>query len=185
MQTRKFFIGFIAACTLLFAACEKDNEEQATPQAKANELIIDGTTYHMNGGFMPINADMGVYVAGSEEKDDYGEPLVSMVDFHIYREFMLNKTIDLTQVFPEWPGYFMIFTGAVNWQFKSYQVNDETYIGGTIEGEQYNNTPAFKSGTLKISLSGNVMTITVFGETMNGHTIDMKLVCNEAGWTSK
>ena len=183
---KKIILCALAATTLLFAACnkEKDNESNnnnVVAEAADNELIIDGTIYHMEGGFGAMNNSMGIYEAASKEKNAAEEPLLVLEGFHIYHE-IANQDIDLTQIFDHWPGYNFMLLGEKEWIFGSHVVNEERYIGGHIEGDTYDNTPAFKYGTLRADVSNGTMTLTVKGETKNGHKINMKLVSPNCGW---
>ena len=165
---------FVAAATMLFAACGKEK-----PVAGDNELVYDGNVYKMEAIFGPINSSMGLMDIHSVDKNANGNYLISTPEemFHIHRH-LVGQEIDLTKVYS--PGYHFVLVGAVNWEIGS----EESYIGGTIEGTQYDNTTAFKTGTMKLTIEGSNMVFTLNGETKNGHEMDLRIVTPTNGWTN-
>lgn len=166
---------FVAAAAMLFASCGKDENVVAGD----NELVYDGTTYKMEAIFGPINGSMGLMDIHSVDKNANGNYLVSTPEemFHIYRH-LVGDEINLAQVYSQ--GYHFVLQGAVNWDIYS----EESSIGGTIEGTEYSNTSAFKSGTMKLSIEGSNMVFVLNGETKNGHKMSLRIVTPTNGWTN-
>ena len=167
---------FVAAATMLFASCGKDD-----PVAGDNELVYDGKVYKMEAFFGPMNGSMGLMDIHSVDKDANGVYLIRTPEemFHIYRD-LVGQEINLTQVYSELPGYHLVLVGAVNWEING----GEESIGGVIEGTEYNNTPAVKSGTMKISIEGSNMVFALNAESKNGHKMDLRIVTPANGWTN-
>ena len=174
MKTNRI-VMLVAAAALLFAACGKDENVVAGD----NELVYDGATYKMEAIFGPINGSMGLMDIHSVDKNANGNYLVSTSEemFHIYRH-LVGDEINLAQVYSQ--GYHFVLQGAVNWDIYS----EESSIGGTIEGTEYSNTSAFKSGTMKLSIEGSNMVFVLNGETKNGHKMSLRIVTPTNGWTN-
>lgn len=167
---------FVAAAAMMFASCTKDD-----PVAGDNELVYDGIVYKMEAVFGPMNGSMGLMDIHSVEKSSNGTYLISTPEemFHIYRD-LVGQEIDLTKVYIVLPAYHFVLVGAVNWETSG----DENSVGGTIEGTEYNNTPAVKSGKMKISIEGSNMVFTLNAESKNGHKMDLRIVTPANGWTN-
>lgn len=191
MKAKTFFCA-LAATMMLFAACGKDDEETNSANNSNsqqvniadNTLVYDGVTYQLEAQFAYPNNSMGWLMIQSVEKDVNEEPIIRMPhdEIHLY-SYLVGQTIDLTQIFREWPGYEFALEGAVNWMFGSYEVNDETYIGGTIEGTDYDNVTPFKSGsTMKITVENDTFTLVINAESKNGHQLNLRVVTSANGW---
>ena len=167
----------LAAVAMLFTACGKDKDQ---PLAD-NTLVYDGVTYQMESYFDAFNQDMGLFFSYSTQKDENGEPLITFDGYHVFRVF-LGQEFDLTKKTSNEDSYTeLYFNGLFN--VDVYVGYD--YIGGNLEEEQYESASPFKSGTVKATLSGDILTVEMEGETKNGHTINMKLSAqnNGYGWT--
>ena len=173
MKTKLLIV--LAAAAMLFTACGKDNDQ---PLAD-NTIVYDGTTYQMESLFDAFNPDMGLFFSFSTLENENGEPVITFDGFHVFRE-LLGQEFDLTKKTSNEDSYAeFYFYGIFN--VGVYVGHD--YIGGDLEEVSYENESPFKSGTIKATLSDNVLTVEMKGETKNGHTINMKLSAPNSGYS--
>ena len=174
---------FVAAFALTSCSDDDDDDNSGGGSGVAadNTLVYDGKTYKLETQFAYPNNAMGWVMIQSVEKDANGEPIIrtseELHDIHVYAQ-MVGLELDLTKPYDDWPGYSFGLEGKVNFLFYA---NYES-MGGTIEGQEYNGTSAFKNGKMKVSLEGNNFVWVINGETKNGHKISLRVNTSANGW---
>ena len=155
---------FVAAATMLFAACGKD-EDGSTPSNLANnQLSYDGTTYDM---ICSVFTDGSTYVQfyGNGTTADFG--LEGM-----FNDASFNKTVNVAVHNPNQHYYVTAF--SQNLFSFSYDNWDEGIHGG-IGDQRYENESIFSEGTMTNTLDENGFSLSLNGTLKNGKKIAFKI----------
>ena len=166
---------FVAAATMLFAACGKDDVEKLAD----NTLIYDGTTYHLDQSQMEINyfhPGLTLVTAMSVEQQD-GSPVITVDHFHIVADDW-NKTRDLANLKDE-ESYELSFSGTVINLTAFGNINQgRLFCGGQLNGTEYEDSPVVTEGTLRVegNNDGTPITVLLDCKLINGKELKMKLV---------
>jgi hypothetical protein len=169
---------FVAAATMLFAACGKDKVEDLAD----NTLVYDGTVYHLDQSQMFIDrfhAGLTLVTAMSVEQQD-GNAVITVDHFHIAGDDW-NKTRDLANL-NEGEAYELAFIGTVlTCSAFGHRNNGSTYCGGQLNGTEYEDTPVVTEGTLRVegNNDGTPITVLLDCKLINGKELKMKLVTPE------
>lgn len=193
MKTIRFIMVFVAAAAMMFASCGKEDNNgdsnsgaagNNTPTVVAdNTLVYDGVTYQMEAEFAYVNNAMGFLTVHSVDTNADGEYRIRMPqgEIHLYA-YLVGQEVDLTQLFHEWPGYQFALEGLVNWQLYAGDDGQKAMIGGSVEGDSYEDTPAVKHGTMKITIENGNFIFVLNAESKNNHTLALRIVTSANGW---
>ena len=163
---------FVAAATMLFAACGKD-DDKSTPTAADNQLVYNGKVYQAEvaeGNVNSNNAQLGF----SGEKDG----IYFMVDCHI--QDVANRTYDLTQEDADHVLHFHIVVEGPAVQSQE-DIFDLQYQNGPhfwyfLNGDNVSNASAFTSGTAETTLTDTSLILNVSGTLVNGKSLAFRVV---------
>ena len=164
---------FVAAA-MLFAACGKDDAE-----LDDNTLVYGGVTYQMDQSQAVVDYyhnELTLLTVPSVEKEG-DEAKITFERFHLRPESW-NKTIDLVNM-KEDDFYELAFTGTVlNMLAFGQKTVGEQYFSGVIDGQQYENTTVFESGSLTVkgNNDGTPITVILDSRLKNGKELRMKVV---------
>lgn len=182
MKATKLFFTFVAAATMMFAACGKDdNENDGGSQLNipANTLVYDGVTYTFDNVYVDyMYSGLTGMEAYTNDTLDNGEPMLRLHGIHITPN-VWNRDFDLADL-SQWPDEVsvnLVFEGVLNMAYTSF-VNGDRGVSGRLDGEYYEEESIFTSGTYRVSGNndGTPITVTVDGVLRNGKTLQMKLV---------
>lgn len=183
MKKRLLFCFVALATTLMFAACEKDDDTPAEPTLADNTLVYDGVTYQMTPMLEIYNNQLTMLNAFSKDTSLNGEPKITLDHFHILsnEEFnMWNSTTNLAN--PTGNSHYEIaFMGEV---LTMMGRGDATSAQGMIDDVPYQNQSVFTSGTLKVTGendgSGKVL-VELDCVLKNGKALKMKIRSTHVG----
>lgn len=178
-----FSILMVAFAMTAMVACDKDNESDATEMNIAdNTLVYDGVTYT----FSVVDVDyrhneMTLVSAMTGDTLDNGEPVLMLHHMHITPN-VWNRDFNLVDQ-SQWPNdevaVDLILYGSFELAFEGgVDYNGNKYMGGRLDGVEYEGESIFTSGTYRVSGNndGTPITITVNGKLRNGKTLQMKIV---------
>lgn len=168
----KHLMLFVAAATMLFAACSKD--EDTTAAAGDNQMIYNGKTYQ------------GETVSGSIENANVSLSLQSFAEAFIFEinsnidNLTSSHTYDLTMADPNNPLFFHIFLQSEDLDNENkifdFQYQNAPHLWYFLDGDNVSGSSAFTSGTAVATLDGNNITLTVNGTLVNGKPLSFRIV---------
>ncbi len=163
---------FVAAATMLFAACSKD-EDKSTPKIGDNQLVYNGTTYQANGAEGNIDAN-NVQMGFSGVKDGVN----FFVDCHVQN--VSNRVYDLTKEDAEHMIYFHVVVEGPAAQSQEdifdLQYQNSPHLWYFLNGDNVSGSSAFKNGTAETSLTDSTITLNVSGTFVNGKALGFRVV---------
>lgn len=190
MKTTKFLMMFIAVA-MLFTACKKDkpqpdngnngnNETPAVTEAAENTLVFNGKVYQLNCGYSIDVSQNRSYAGGhTVETDANGESLYEIMSD--VEDFCLNRTFDLTTEYEDATYYFVMRTPDYSEEYS--QGNTEGYgVNGIINGEYYEDSSIFSSGTLTISRTETDFTYKLTGKLKTGQNLSFHIHVPASEW---
>lgn len=164
---------FVAAATMLFAACSKDQNENPVT-AGDNQMIYDGKTYQ--GERVESNVD-GSNVSLSCAS--FGEAFIFEINCNI-ENLTSSCTYDLTQEDPDHGIYFHIFLQSDDLQSEDrifdFQYQNAPNLWYFLNGDNVSGTSAFTSGTAVATVNADKITFEVSGTLVNGKYLSFRLV---------
>lgn len=170
---------FVAAATMMFVSCGKDDEKSSDLNLADNTLVYDGVTYTFDHVMVDYYHDaLTLVVAETADTLEDGSPRLKLDGIHVSPNAW-NYNFNLADL-SQWPDEVMVnlvFTGVLDLSYTSY-VNGHRGVSGRLDGEYYEDESIFTSGTYRVSGNndGTPVTITVDGTLKNGKTMQMKLV---------
>ena len=158
MKATKLFFTFVAAATMMFAACGKDDENNNTPtEAAANTLVLNGKVYQLSSHYQ---MGVGRTYAGAEtvDLDANGDPLYTII------ADVEDVTLNQTYTYPDIPGGGELFWGIhdASWDFQ---------IGA----------PELTEGTITISRTDDLFVYKVNGS-RDGLTVSFNISVPASEW---
>lgn len=179
-------ILMVAFAMMAMTACEKDNNDtddsgnNNTPtEAAANTAVIDGRTYHLNCRYSVEQSGRGYLDAESVEQQDSVSILNIRGDVK-----EKNRTYDLTQ-YIEGADYafgVMESNGANSCSFQQdNHVDGEPHFYGVINEQEYGDG-AFRSGTLTVSCTDDLLTYKLSGVLKNGKSVSFHASIPASEW---
>lgn len=179
MKKRLLFCFVALATTLMFAACEKDDDTAAEPTLADNTLVYNGVTYQMTPFLEIYNSQLTMLNAFSTDTSLNGQPKITFDHFHIHSDDW-NTTTNLVN--PTGDRFYEIaFDGEV---LTMMGRGDANFAEGMIDGVPYENQSIFTSGTLKVTGendgSGKVL-VELDCVLKNGKALKMKIRTTHVG----
>ena len=180
MKTRLIIV--LAAVAMLFTACNREKTYK-------NEITWNGETRTLNGSVQRWPDRTEYYISGwtdLEDENDHPE-----YDFNCeILEKDLNKTFDLAA------GNTSDQNGYCIWANKFYSPENHWFTNkycelwgdaweGHINGEPYDNTSIFKSGTMTITLEDDALILSLDGVLKNGDTFTVDLYVPEEEFVNR
>lgn len=181
---------FVAAAAMMFAACDKDDENGNTnggtngggsqTALADNTLVYDGVTYtfdYIMVGY--CHDELTLITAETADTLEDGTPRLMLDGIHITPEAW-NRDFNLADI-SQWPVEYvminLVFTGVLDISYTSF-VNGDRGVSGRLDGEYYESESIFTSGTYRVSGNndGTPITVTANGTLRNGKTLQLKLV---------
>ncbi len=166
MKITKLMLCFVAASTMLFAACGDEKEEIVVGD---NELMYDGTLYNMSGSAIYSTTPQGLFVEFQFEGEGNAFHLAGIMG-----EGSVNQSYDLA-VHADGVHYnFDFFSdteGVPSFSFDNYY---DGFTGG-MEGVDDIVGSIFSEGTCVNTLDNDVYTMHVKGTLKNGKKIEFKI----------
>ena len=163
---------FVAAATMLFVACGKD-DDNSTPTAADNQLVYNGKVYqaeNAEGNITNNSAQLGF----SGEKDG----IYFMVDCYI--QDASNRVYDLTKEDAEHMLNFHVVIEGPAAQSQEdifdlrYQNSPQLWY--FLNGDNVSGSSAFKNGTAETSLTDSAIVLTVSGTLVNDKDLSFRVV---------
>lgn len=190
MKATKFLM-MIVAVMMMFTACKKDkpqpdngnnsnNETPTVTEAAENTLVFNGRVYQLNCGYGIDVAQNRSYASGRTlETDANGDFLYEIMSD--VEDFCLNRTFDLTTAYEDATYYFVM--RAPDYSEEYSQGNTEGYgVNGIINGEYYEDSSIFSSGTLTISRTETDFTYKVTGTLKTGQKMSFHIHVPASEW---
>jgi hypothetical protein len=158
-KATRFIMMFVAAATMMFVSCGKDDEKSSDLNLADNTLVYDGVTYHMNAVQSFFHNELTLVDATSQEANISEESMIEFVGLHI-RPGMWNRTANVLTETTEDISWNCAFSGALFGEemFNVYEDFSSCLIG--IYGEN----------------DGTPVTVTFDGTLKNGKALQMRLV---------
>lgn len=178
-KATRFTMMFVAAATMMFVSCGKDDEKSSDLNLADNTLVYDGVTYTFDHVMVDYCHDaLTLVVAETADTLEDGSPRLRLDGIHVSPNAW-NYNFNLADL-SQWPDEVMVnlvFSGVLDISYTSY-VNGDRGVSGRLDGEYYEEESIFTSGTYRVSGNndGTPVTITVDGTLKNGKTMQMKLV---------
>lgn len=158
---------FVAAATMMFAACGKED-----PVVGDNQMIYDGKLYQGEGRGS-IQNDFAELSCYSET-----EGQLFAIDCHI-ENLTSTNTYDLTKVDTEHGLHFHILVEGPGMQAEDIfdlQYQNSPQLWYFLNGDNVSGTSAFVSGTATATVSDEKITLDVSGELVNGKSLAFRIV---------
>jgi len=190
MKATRFLMMFVAAAAMMFASCDKDDENGNTnggtngggsqTALADNTVVYDGVTYtfdYIMVGY--CHDELTLITAETADTLEDGTPRLMLDGIHITPEAW-NRDFNLADI-SQWPVEYvminLVFTGVLNISYTSF-VNGGRGVSGRLDGEYYESESIFTSGTYRVSGNndGTPITVTANGTLRNGKTLQLKLV---------
>lgn len=163
---------FVAAATMLFAACSKDEDTTTATAAGDNQMVYNGTTYQ--GESMANVNDNNAMLECYSETDG----IQFMISCHIQNPS--NYTYDLTQEDPDHSLHFHILVEGPSVQSQDdmfdLQYQNAPHLWYFLNGDNVSGSSAFTTGTAVATLDDNNITLTVNGTLVNGKPLSFRIV---------
>ena len=167
MKTTRFLMMFVAAATMMFAACGKDDEK--TTDLADNTVVYDGVTYNCTSAASYFPGGEPGFVQYVLNNQDYTVHL----DGGLYQSAH-NRTFDLTRHHDDLEFHFHlgIEGGVLDLQWSDNPNNFWCFLNGDSM-----NSSCFSSGTATVTVDDNYhLTILVDGVLINGKSLKIKIV---------
>lgn len=170
----KHLMFFVAAATMLFAACGKDEDKSSSSAATAgdNQMVYNGKTYQ-GEATGSVNSAVANLTCSSET-----DGVQFVIDCHIQNPG--NYTYDLTQVDETHGLHFHILVEGPNVQSEDdifdLQYQNAPQLWYFLNGDNVSGSSAFTSGTAITTLDENAITFTVNGTLVNGKALSFRIV---------
>jgi hypothetical protein len=163
---------FVAAATMLFAACSKDEDTTTATAAGDNQMVYNGKTYQ--GESMANVNDNNAMLECYSETDG----IQFMISCHIQNPS--NYTYDLTQEDADHVLHFHIVVESPAVQSQE-DIFDLQYQNGPhfwyfLNGDNVSNVSAFTSGTAETTLTDTSLILNVSGTLVNGKSLAFRVV---------
>lgn len=163
---------FLAAATMFFAACDKDNDDE--PKAGDNQMIYDGKTYQ--GESVSGNVD-GNNVSLSLER--FGEAFIFEISSNI-QNITSSQTYDLTKEDSNHGLFFHIFLESDDLDSESnvfdFQYQNAPHLWYFLDGDNVSGVSAFTKGTAVATVEANKIILEASGTLVNGKYISFRIV---------
>lgn len=183
MKTTRFLMMFVAVAAMMFASCNKDDNENgggSQLNIANNTVVYDGVTYTFDYVMVGYaHSELTLMSAETADTLEDGTPRLMLDGIHITPEAW-NRDFNLADI-NQWPVEYvminLVFTGVLDISYTSY-VNGDRGVSGRLDGEYYEEESIFTSGTYRVSGNndGTPITVTVDGVLKNGKTLQMKIV---------
>ena len=164
---------FVAATTMLFAACGKDDESASAATAGDNQMVYNGKTYQAQNVEGYVNENTA-QMACSSENEGVGFAIVC------HMENPSNYTYDLTRVDPDHMLNLHVVAEGPAVQSEEdildLQYQNAPQLWYFLNGENVSGSSAFTKGTAVTTLDANTITITLDGTLVNGKRLNFRLV---------
>lgn len=171
MKATRFIMMFVAAATMMFTACGKD--EEGSSALADNTVVYDGVVY--NGV-----AAATVFPNGEPGFIQY---VLNNQDYTVHLEGSLyqnahNRTIDLARHNDDLD--FGFHLGIENGVLDVQWWDNPNNLWCFLDGDNMN-SPCFSSGTATVTVDGLHLTVMVDGTLINGKSLKFKIVtdCHE------
>lgn len=191
MKTIRFLMIALMAVAMLFTACKKDkpqpdngnngnNETPAVTEAAENTLVFNGKVYPLHCGYgIDVAQNRSYAGAYTLETNANGEPLYEIMSD--VEDYCLNRTFDLTTEYEDATYYFVFRTPDYSEEYS--QGNTEGYgVNGIINGEYYEDSSIFSSGTLTITRTETDFTYKVTGTLKTGQNLSFHIHVPASEW---
>ena len=170
-KATRFIMMFVAAATMMFASCDKDNEK--TSDLADNTVVYDGVVYNCVAGASVFpNGEPGFiqYVL-------YNQDYTLHLEGGLYQSAH-NRTFDLSRHHDDLEFHFHL--GIENGVLDVQWSDNPNNLWCFLDGDNMN-TSCFSSGTATVTIDGLHLTIVVDGTLVNGKTLKFKIVtdCQE------
>jgi hypothetical protein len=163
---------FVAAATMFFAACDKDNDDE--PKAGDNQMIYDGKTYQ--GENVSSSVD-GNNISLSLER--FAEAFIFEINGNI-QNVTSSRTYDLTKEDPDHGLFFHIFLESDDLDSEDhifdFQYQNAPHLWYFLDGDNVSNTSAFTKGTAVATVEANRVILEASGTLVNGKYISFRVV---------
>ena len=156
MKATKLFFTFVAAATMMFAACGKDDENNNTStDATENTLDYNGKVYQMASTYKYEQGGRVYIDARAVDKTGDNQPI-----FYVISDNPGNGTYDLTQ--------HTVFFGVTS--------NVDNITG-------FHSQDTYASGTIIIEKDDNAFRMRMSGTLENGTTVAFHIYVPASEWT--
>ena len=175
MNMKKFYSLLMISMALFAVACGDDDEKgggDAPALLADNTLVYDGVTYKGRCGVMISNNVVQYSLTGEGIQ----------LSGNIGSAENTSTTIDLTKHYEE-----VVFTTHINLGNQQGDVLDLKYQNYPqnywcfLNGDNFNGTSCFKSGTATVTMNDGSLTLVIDGTLVNGKPLKYKIVYNHEG----
>lgn len=180
MKAKLFIV--LAAVAMLFTACGKDKTYK-------NELTWNGETRQLISIVQIRDNGTEYYISGSTDLEEGHDHPEYDFDCEIDNN-CLNKTFDLTagnvsdqNGYCIWANRF--YSPDNHWFYNKYCQLFGNECNGHINGEPYENTSIFKSGTMTITLEDEGIVLSLDGVLKNNDTFTVDLYIPKADFIQR